>query len=261
MQYITITEAARRCGVSTKTIQRAIRADTLKATYPHKNRAMIAIDDLETYRSSLSGQSAQAELEQRVTSLEQQLRVLLAQPTKIALADHIRPTTEIIPEGSVKLADFERVHNVARADVQAMRKEHHFHPGKLHDGTEILDTAGQALFWQLFHDERRWRSCSACPHGGAKTIKGTLWLVISGNNKYIRGKRKVLDLIERELQPYKMEKGARDPEYLLTLTYQDDDELEKIIDEIYREIGNTADTYNFQAEMDFTALDGSGRSW
>lgn len=254
MQYVTITEAARRCGVATKTIQRAIREGKLEAEYPHKNRAMITIDDLETYHSSLSGQSAQAELEQRVTSLEKQLQVLLAQPPKIAPADHI-------PDGSVKLADFERLHNVARADVQATIKENQFHPGKMHDGTEILDVAGQALFWQLFHDERRWRSCSDCPHGGAKTIKGTLWLVIYGNNKYIRGKRKVLDLIERDLQPYKMEKGARDPEYILTLTYEDDDELEKIIDEIYREIGNTADNYNFQAEMDFTASDSSGRSW
>jgi len=114
MQYITITEAARRCGVATKTIQRAIRDGKLKAEYPYKNRAMIAIDDLETYRSSLSGHSVQtqAELEQRVTSLEKQLQVLLVQPPKIAPADHI-------PDGSVKLADFERLHNVARADVQA----------------------------------------------------------------------------------------------------------------------------------------------
>src|SRR5581483_11676301 len=112
MQDITITEAARRCGVSTKTIQRAIRDGKLKAEYAHKNRAMIAIDDLESYRSSPSGHAVQTqgELEQRVTSLEKQLQALLAQPPKIAPVDHI-------PDGSVKLADFERLHNVARASV------------------------------------------------------------------------------------------------------------------------------------------------
>ncbi|GLV61151.1 hypothetical protein KDH_79670 [Dictyobacter sp. S3.2.2.5] len=256
MQYITITEAARRCGVATKTIQRAIRDGKLKAAYPHKNRARITMDDLETYRSSLPGQHVQTQtaLEERVANLEKQLQVLLAHPPNRAPVIHI-------PDGSVKLADFERLHNVARAGVQATIKDKQFHPGKMHDGTEILDAAGQALFWQLFHDEYRWRSCADCPHGGAKTLTVTLWLVIYGNNKYIRGKRKVLDLIERDLQPYRMEKGARDPEYLLTLIYQDDDELENIIDEISREIGNTADTYNFQVEMDFTASDGSGRSW
>ncbi len=255
MQYMTITEAARRCGVATKTIQRAIRNGKLKATYQHKNRAMITEDDLEAYRSSLSGQGVQmqSELEQRVSTLEQQLQALLAQPPKKVPAP--------LPGGAVKLADFASLHNVARADIQAMVDDKLFRPGKMQDGTEFLDEAGQALFWQLFHYGHQWRSCSECPHGGAKTIKVRLWLVLYGNNKYIRGKRKVLDLIERDLQAYRMERGARDPEYLLTLIYQDDAELEKIIDKIYREVGSTADNYNFQTEMDITASDGSGRSW
>src|SRR6266487_7186489 len=48
-RYVTIQEAARRCGVSDKTIQRAIRAGTLPAQYPMPNRCEIAVSDLDTF--------------------------------------------------------------------------------------------------------------------------------------------------------------------------------------------------------------------
>src|SRR2546427_7433874 len=46
---VTIQEAARRYGVSDKTIQRAIRAGTLPARYPLPNRCEIAVGDLERF--------------------------------------------------------------------------------------------------------------------------------------------------------------------------------------------------------------------
>ena len=46
MEYITITEAARRVGLSDKTIRRAIKAGKLAARYPHPNRAEVSTQDL-----------------------------------------------------------------------------------------------------------------------------------------------------------------------------------------------------------------------
>src|SRR5204862_7508981 len=73
---VTIQEAARRCGVSTNTIQRAIHAGTLPARYPKPTRCEIAISDLERIRpAQLSGHDPQP-LEQRVAILEHRVHVL-----------------------------------------------------------------------------------------------------------------------------------------------------------------------------------------
>src|SRR5439155_22191757 len=76
-EHVTILEAARRCGVSDKTIQRAIRRGILPARYPQPNRCEIAVSDLERIRlGQMSGHTTEpleccvAELEQRVQDLE-----------------------------------------------------------------------------------------------------------------------------------------------------------------------------------------------
>lgn len=48
--YVTIQKVAQYCGVSSKTIQRAIQAGTLPAHYPKPNRCEIAVSDLERIR-------------------------------------------------------------------------------------------------------------------------------------------------------------------------------------------------------------------
>src|SRR5712691_6707158 len=73
--YVSIQEAARRCGVCDKTIQRAIQAGKLVARYPKPNRCAIAISDLETFRPGhLSGHAPNpASLERRIAELERRL--------------------------------------------------------------------------------------------------------------------------------------------------------------------------------------------
>jgi hypothetical protein len=57
MEYVTITEAARRARVSSKTIQRAIQAGKLVAHYPQPNRCEIEVAVLDTFlHGQLSGQ-------------------------------------------------------------------------------------------------------------------------------------------------------------------------------------------------------------
>lgn len=86
-EYVTIMEAARRCGVSDKTIQRAIRRGILPARYPQPNRCEIAVSALETFKTGqLSGPVVQSleyrviELERRVQQLERQIHDLLSRP-------------------------------------------------------------------------------------------------------------------------------------------------------------------------------------
>src|SRR5947209_1061840 len=74
-EYVSIQEAACRCGVSGKTIQRAIQAGKLPAQYPKPNRCAIAISDLETFRpGQVSGHAPNpTTLESRIVALERRL--------------------------------------------------------------------------------------------------------------------------------------------------------------------------------------------
>ena len=74
-EYVSIQEAARRCGVSGKTIQRAIQAGKLMARYPKPNQCEIAMSALETFRlGQVSGQAPNpADLECRIVTLERRL--------------------------------------------------------------------------------------------------------------------------------------------------------------------------------------------
>ena len=96
-----------------------------------------------------------------------------------------------------------------------------------------------------------------------KTIKVELYLRVENNSKYVRGKGKVRDEIERYiLSQYAMEKHPNGVEYTLTIPYETEEQLEEIIyRDILREADSTADARHCFIEADVRALDGSGRSW
>jgi hypothetical protein len=101
------------------------------------------------------------------------------------------------------------------------------------------------------------------PKDSKKTIQVELWLRVENNNKYIRGKKKVRERIEESiLCHYGMEKKANGCEYILTIPYSTDEELDSIIyDDILREAESLADLRYCFTEADVRALDGSERSW
>src|SRR5260370_41308177 len=76
MEYVTIMEAARRCGMSDKTIQRAIRAGVLTARYPQPNRCEIAVSDLETFKLGHVPGPVQTTTESRLVTLEARVQQL-----------------------------------------------------------------------------------------------------------------------------------------------------------------------------------------
>jgi len=96
-----------------------------------------------------------------------------------------------------------------------------------------------------------------------KTIKVELYLRVENNSKYVRGKGKVRDEIERYiLREYAMEKHPNGVDSTLTIPYETDEQLERIIcRDILQEAASTADARYCFIEADDQALDGSSRSW
>lgn len=95
-----------------------------------------------------------------------------------------------------------------------------------------------------------------------KEIKVKLWMCIENNSKFVRGKKKAREYIEsRYLRIFDAQKPYKDGyDYILTIPYGTEEELSKIIDDLYSEIHWSADSYNCQAEADITSFDGQ-RSW
>lgn len=180
--YVTIQEGARHCGVSTKTIQRAIQAGILPAHYPKPNRCEIAISDLERIRpGQVSGHDPErlkhrvTKLEERVGQLEHLVAELLASPAILQRSSRVQArerTTGLLPKQFISLLAFARYHNVAESTVQT-----HMDMGVLPikrgtwtdaDGTEVilaLDIKGRTAFYQMYQNLPHFLKCSQCPHG------------------------------------------------------------------------------------------------
>jgi DNA invertase Pin-like site-specific DNA recombinase len=96
-----------------------------------------------------------------------------------------------------------------------------------------------------------------------KVMQVGLWLRVEGNNKYVRGKKKARQDIERYvLQQYDMEKPRKDDwDYVLHIPYQTDEELDEIVYDIIREAAGWADDRNCFIETDAIAMDSSDKSW
>ena len=99
--------------------------------------------------------------------------------------------------------------------------------------------------------------------GEIKKLKVRLWLLVERNSKFVRGKKKVLEDIEDYVLPYyEMVKPDKDGcEYELKITYENEDDLENTIHDLYGEMERTADRRNCFIDADIMALDGSDRSW
>jgi hypothetical protein len=90
-----------------------------------------------------------------------------------------------------------------------------------------------------------------------------LWLRVENNSKCVRGKTKARTWIEDSvLRCHDMRKppGSRS-DYVLTISYDTDEELDATIDDILREAERIADLHYCFTEADVQALDGSERSW
>ncbi len=182
-EYVNIMEAARRCGVSDKTIRRWIHAQKLPARFPSPNRYEIAVCDLGPFLPGhLPGQGEES-LERRVATLEQQVQALERQVqqllTRSATSGTERPssrrsresTTGPLPRNLVSVLAFTELHRIpeqkvlAHIEISLLR----VHRGTWtdHDGqlvTLALDAKERQAFHHLYHETPFFVPCKRCPH-------------------------------------------------------------------------------------------------
>jgi len=97
-----------------------------------------------------------------------------------------------------------------------------------------------------------------------KVMKVELYLTVENNSKFVRGKNKSREEIEDwVLSCYGMEKPHKDSHrYILTIPYQTDEELDRIIyEDILAEAHRIADVRNGFVEADVVSVDDPERSW
>ncbi len=168
-EYITITEAARRVGLSDKTLRRAIKAGKLSARYPQKNKAEVSIADLEAWYHSLTVRPGETqerltalemrvgELEAQVLSLHKQLEAKKKEPPK--------PATTA-PDGFTYLSDFCTEHYVpyqAAADLfPHMIRGQYLTVQRRKQA--VIGPKGRHDFWVQLHNRPDFRACDDCPH-------------------------------------------------------------------------------------------------
>lgn len=165
-EYVNIMEAARRCGVSDKTIRRWIHAQKLRAHFPQPNRCEIAISDLEPFLPGhLPGQGEEplenrvAALERQVQALERQVQQLLTRSAtggteRPSSGGKRKPTTGPLPRHLVSVLAFAQLHGIpeqkvlAHIEISLLR----VHQGTWtdHDGKEVT-LALAAKERQAFH--------------------------------------------------------------------------------------------------------------
>jgi DNA invertase Pin-like site-specific DNA recombinase len=102
------------------------------------------------------------------------------------------------------------------------------------------------------------------PTSQPRVMRVKMWLRVENNSKFVRGKRRSREEIERSvLSRFDMEKPHKDSwEYILSIPYSSDEELDRIIyEEICAEAERIADLRNGFTEADIVSLDDPERSW
>jgi hypothetical protein len=189
MEYVNIMEAARLCGVSDKTIRRAIHKGLLPARSPKSNRCEIAVSDLEQFMSGQKPGHAQVSTLERIAVLERRVQALEQQVSDLLNTPETRPSqrpsrrekhiTGPLPRQFVSLTAFARLHSVSETTVLTHAdKDMALLPAKRgewtdHDGTVItlaLDAKGRHAFYRLYHGVPPFTECKQCPHEVTRTL-------------------------------------------------------------------------------------------
>jgi len=182
-EYVNIMEAARRCGVSDKTVRRWIRAQKLPAHFPLPNRCEIAVSDLTPFLPGHLPRLGEEALESRVAALEYHVQTLERQVqqllTRSATVRTERPssrrpreaTTGPLPRHLVSLQEFAQLHHIPEQTVcthiEIRLLPVHRGTWTDHDNMPVMlafDAKGQQAFHHLYHGTPLFVPCTRCPH-------------------------------------------------------------------------------------------------
>ena len=173
-EYVTIAEGARRLGVTTKRIQRAIKAGELPVRRPHLNKAEISMADLQIWFAGLhvrpgEMQDRLTELEARVGDLEAQLTELREQTQRIEelrLKRTPPKTNGVPPEGFTYLSDFCTLHHIPYRAAEELFP-HMIRGQKItvrRRNYPVIGPKGRHDFWVQLHIRPDYVTCDDCPH-------------------------------------------------------------------------------------------------
>ncbi len=182
-EYVNIMEAARRCGVSDKTIRRWIHAKKLPAHFPLSNRCEIAVSDLAPFLPGHLSRPREDELERRVTILECQVQALERQAQQLLAGSSIvrteRPSSRRprkatigpLPRRLVSILEFAQLHHIpeqtVRTHIEIRLLPIHRGAWTDHDSMPVtlaFDAKGRQAFHHLYHGTPLFVPCTRCPH-------------------------------------------------------------------------------------------------
>ena len=176
-EYVTIVEAARRIGMSDKTVRRAIHDGKLEARYPQPNKAEVSITDLLSWHTTLHVRPG--ETQDRLTMLETQVSELRARvailESQLATGVHKPvqpPPVELkLPEDHVLLSDFADQHYISRNEAQHLYEIHAIHGQPISKSARsykhiAIGPKGRHDFWVQMHTraDLGFQTCDNCPH-------------------------------------------------------------------------------------------------
>jgi len=95
---------------------------------------------------------------------------------------------------------------------------------------------------------------------GIKTATILLWLRVENNSKFVRGKKRAKESIERYLLKAYAAKLRPSGQYALKIPYRSDAALDEAMDELLSDIAREADLRNCFSESE-ACLEGTDRSW
>lgn len=88
-----------------------------------------------------------------------------------------------------------------------------------------------------------------------------LRLYVENNNRHLRGKKRTIENIERFILPnYGETRHLPANEYQIKISYRTDAELDKLVEDLLREIAWEADVRNCFSESE-AYLEGTDRQW
>ena len=112
--------------------------------------------------------------------------------------------------------------------------------------SEIVKMSGisQATLYRYIHKQGNSSETNINP-SNEKTAQILMSIRVENNNKFVRGKKKARENIEKYLDYYNMQKiSSKDDDYIIFVKYKDIDDLKNDVYEIFRESENEADLKN-----------------
>ncbi|WP_291634339.1 recombinase family protein [Clostridium sp.] len=122
---------------------------------------------------------------------------------------------------------------------------------KLYDSKEYsiseivkMSRISQATLYRYIHKQGNSSETNINP-SNEKTAQILMSIRVENNNKFVRGKKKARENIEKYLDYYNMKKTSpKDDEYIIFVKYKNIDDLKNTVYEIFHELENEADLKN-----------------